>query len=259
MARVIFELKGVHFSYQGKIPALCDINLNIEEGSKIVIMGANGTGKTTLLMLLDALIFPQKGYIRVFGRELRDNLLNDWEFVKFFRSKVGLLFQNPDVQLFSPTVKDDLLFSLLNLGFAQKEIERRLSKIVQLFRIKELLNRVPHQLSVGEKKKVAIASVLIMEPEVLLLDEPTAGLDPQTTRDIMDIIIKENSLGKTIVTATHHLEIVEELADKVYVLGKENKIVRCDYPKEILYDEEFLLKNNLAHIHSHHHKDLVHT
>ena len=259
MADILFELKEVYYSYLGKFPALCALGLKIEQGSKVAVIGANGTGKSTLLAMCDALIFPDRGFIRAFGRELTEEALGDVSFSNFFRSKVGFVFQNPDVQLFCPTVREDILFGPLQLGVTPQEAGERLDQLGKVLKIVHLLERSPHQLSIGEKRKVAIASVLAMEPEVLLLDEPTAGLDPQTTRDIMDMLLSEHEAGKTIVTATHDLHIVEEIADIVHVFGTEKNIIRTGAPLDILTDMEFLQKHNLIHIHSHRHKDKIHT
>ena len=253
MADTIFELNQVYFSYLGKYPALCGIDMNIAKGEKIAVIGANGSGKSTLLQLLDGLIFPDKGTIKAFGRELNDSVFSDLEFSRFFRSKVGLVFQNPDVQLFCPTVKEDIVFGPLQLGVEKDEVKRRLERLAESLGIIELLERMPHQLSVGEKRKVAIASTLAIEPEVIILDEPTAGLDPQTTRHIIDIILRYNAQGKTIITATHDLHIVEEISDKTYVFNRDKRITRFGEPEEILNDTKFLQENNLIHIHRHKH------
>ena len=258
MEKFIFTLKDVHYSYLGKIPALCGINLEIKQGAKIAVIGANGSGKSTLLTLLDALFFPDRGRIEAFGRELKESLFMDPDFSRFFRSKVGFVFQNPDIQLFSPTVEEDIVFGPLQLGVSLGETKRRLDKLADTLNIRHLLKRVPHQLSIGEKRKVAIASVLAIQPEVLLLDEPTANLDPQTTRDIVDIILNEHSSGKTIVTVAHDLHIMQELSDTVYVLGSQRNIIRSASTCEVLSDQGFLEDNNLAHIHRHRHKETVH-
>lgn len=254
----IFQLKDVHFSYLKKFPALNGVDINIKSGEKIAVIGANGSGKSTLLHMLDGLIFPDKGAITAFGRQLGESAFSDEDFSRSFRSKVGFVFQNPDVQLFCPTVKEDIVFAPLQLGVEKQEIIKRLEKLSGDLNIGDLLDRMPHQLSIGEKRKVAIASTLAIEPQVLILDEPTAGLDPLTSRHIVDIIIQANSEGRTIITATHDLHIVEEVADTVYVFSREKKIVRSGNPCELLADTEFLKEHNLVHIHSHKHKGKVH-
>jgi len=258
MNETIFELKGVYFSYLGKFPALCGIDLSIKKGQKISIIGANGSGKSTLLHLLDGLIFVNKGTVNFSGKTLKESSFNDENFSKNFRRSVGLVFQNPDIQLFCPTVKEDIVFGPLQLGMEKSEIETRLDKLVATLKIGQLLDRSPHQLSVGEKRKVAVISTLIMNPDVLLLDEPTAGLDPLTTRHIIDLLLKENEAGKTIVTSTHDLHIVQEISDCVYVFSQEKKIVGYGTPDKILQDTKLLQDNNLIHIHPHRHDGATH-
>lgn len=254
----VFELKDICFSYLGKFPALCGIDMSIKQGEKISIIGANGTGKSTLLMMLDGLIFPDRGTIKAFGRELKEGMFNDNDFSQAFRKKVGFVFQNPEAQLFCPTVKEDIIFGPLQLGVSKSEIKKRLEMLISVFDIADLLNRAPHQLSLGEKRKVAIASTLIIEPEIIILDEPTAGLDPLTSRHIIDIILEANLKGETIITATHDLHIAGEISDSVYVFGRDKKIARHGHPVEILSDQDFLHSHNLIHIHSHKHKDKTH-
>jgi cobalt/nickel transport system ATP-binding protein len=258
MKNSIFELSDVSFSYIGKFPALCGIDLEIRQGEKVSVIGANGTGKSTLLTMLDGLVFPDTGIIKAFGKKLDEKILNDEEFSGFFRSKVGFVFQNPEVQLFCPTVKEDIIFGPLQFGVARDEIKKRLDRLTEMLDIACLLDRSPHQLSIGEKRKIAIASTLAVEPDVIILDEPTAGLDPLTSRHIVDIILQTNSEGKTIITATHDLNIVEEISDTVYVFDHNKKIARHGNPAEVLADQDFLQKNNLVHIHSHRHKDKIH-
>ena len=252
-------MKDVYFSYLGKYPALRGIDMDIRQGEKITVLGANGSGKSTLLHLLDGLIFPQQGAIRAFGVALQEGVFNDADFSRDFRKKVGLVFQNPDIQLFCPTVEEDICFGPLQLGVGEKETACRLEKIADDLGIDDLLQRSPHQLSVGEKRKVAIASTLIIEPQVLVLDEPTAGLDPKTSCAIVEIILRANSAGRTIITATHDLHIVEEISDRVYVLSREKKIARVEEPERLLADSRFLEEHNLIHTHAHCHQRQAHT
>jgi cobalt/nickel transport system ATP-binding protein len=254
----IFELKDVYYAYLGRYRALSGIDISVGQGEKIAVIGANGSGKSTLLHMLDALIFPDRGVIKAFGSELKESLFNDEGFSADFRRRVGLVFQNPDVQLFCPTVKEDIIFGPLQLGIGRDEINKRLEELLAILDIKDLLDRSPHQLSVGEKRKVAIASTLIIDPDVIILDEPTAGLDPLTTRHIIDMLMQAHASGKTIINSTHDLHIVEEVADRVYVFSQGKKIVKSGSPDEILKDEQLLRENNLVHIHSHSHQDKTH-
>ena len=150
------------------------------------------------------------------------------------------------------------MFGPTQLGLSKEGSDRRLHEIAEILNIENLMDRSPHQLSIGEKRKVAIASTLAIDPEILILDEPTAGLDPLTSRYIIDLLIKANMSGRTIITATHDLHIVEEISDVVYVFSQEKKIIRSGMPDEILNNIQLLQDNNLVHIHSHRHEDKVH-
>lgn len=258
MSEPVFELDDVHFSYLGKFPALNGINLSVRAGEKIAVIGANGTGKSTLLALLDGLFFADRGSVRAFGRELNEDAFLDEGFSRSFRARVGYVFQNPDIQLFCPTVREDIMFGPLQLGIGEGEIRNRISALAELLDIGGLMDRAPYCLSVGEKRKAAIASVLVMEPDVIILDEPTAGLDPLTTRHIIDLINGANARGKTIITATHDLHIVGEISDTLHVFDRSRRIVRSGLTQEVLSDEAFLMQSNLLHIHKHRHKGVVH-
>jgi cobalt/nickel transport system ATP-binding protein len=259
MDEPIYSLIDVDYSYPGDIPALKGVSLSLNKGDRVAIIGANGTGKSTLLSLLDALIFPLRGSVRAFGKQLTEKAMNDAVVQRFFRQKVGFVFQNPEVQLFCPTVREDVLFGPLQLGVPKEEVIRRFERTVDRLRIGHLLERPPHRLSIGEKKKAAIASVLVIEPDVLLLDEPTAGLDPQTSRDIIAVLNDVHQSGRTIVIATHDLHIVEEIADIIHVFGANRSIIRSGKPEEVLADQEFLRQNNLIHVHVHRHLHLHHS
>jgi cobalt/nickel transport system ATP-binding protein len=258
MDEPVFSLNNVAYSYPGHIAALSGVSLVIHKGEWAAIIGANGTGKSTLLAMLDALIFANKGTVLAFGNELTETSLRNPNIQRDFRTRVGFVFQNPEVQLFCPTVREDIVFGPLQLGVEHGEIRRRLDAVVEKLRIAHLLERSPHQLSIGEKKKAAIASTLIMDAEVLLLDEPTAGLDPQTTRDIIQVLSDAHSAGKTVVMATHDLHIVEEIADVVHVFDNNKTVIRSGSAEEILTDNDFLRTNNLIHIHVHRHLDVKH-
>ena len=258
MDKIIFELKNVSYSHAGKFPALRNIDLTVKSADKIAILGANGTGKSTLLELLDGLIFPQDGSIKVFGRQLSERDFDDEEFAREFRKKVGFVFQNPDVQLFCPTVEEDILFGPLQLGVNMDEARLRFERITEKLQIKHLIKRMPHQLSLGEKKKVSIASVLVINPEILLLDEPTAGLDPRTCRELIDLVDEYHAQGRTVITAMQDLHIVPEMANEIFILNEDNSIAVTGNCQEILAQQELLEKLNLAHIHKHKHNGSWH-
>lgn len=242
---ILFKLENVSFYYLDHKPALSSVNLEIYKGEKICILGPNGSGKTTLLKILDGLLYPQEGKIYAFSKELKEDTFNEPEFNRFFRKKVVLLFQNVDAQLFSPTVEDELSFGLIQVGLSLEEIEEKIKNVSEIFHITHLLKRSPYQLSEGEKKKVALASLLIIEPEVILLDEPTNGLDPRSSKELITLIKELQSQGKTIITATHDLNIVPDISEKIYILGENKKILRVGDCNSILSDRKFLEEANL--------------
>ncbi|MBS1208925.1 MAG: nickel transporter ATP-binding protein [Proteobacteria bacterium] len=253
MSDCVFELNEVSYAYQNQL-ALDGISMQIRAGSRVALLGANGSGKSTLLRLLDALYFPGKGELKAFGKELSEAAFADDEVNFAFRRQVGFVFQNPDVQLFNPTVFDEIAFGPLQLGWPKEKILPAVADMLARFAISHLKDRAPHRLSGGEKKRVALASILILAPQVLLLDEPTAALDPESQSEVIRFLIECRNTGQTIVTATHDLDIVEEIADLVFVLD-QGRIAACGTPAEILGNEALLRQTHLAHAHWHLHAD----
>ncbi|PNV79479.1 MAG: ABC transporter ATP-binding protein [Dictyoglomus turgidum] len=244
-SKILFKLVDVSFYYVPERLALNSISLEIKEGESIGILGPNGSGKSTLLKILDGLLFPQEGKVFFEGRELREKSFEDPNFNRYFRKKVVLLFQNVDAILFSPTVRDELAFGLLQLGYSDSEIERKIYECSRKFRIENLLKRSPFQLSEGEKKKVALALLLIIEPDIILLDEPTNELDPRSVRELLSYIKELRAAGKTIITATHDLQMVNGFFDRIFVMNEEKKILKVGDYKTIFSDKEFLKEVNL--------------
>ncbi len=251
----IFEIRDASFAYDGKVTALDRISLTIRAGERIAILGSNGSGKSTLLKLMDGLYFPTTGEVRAFGQCLSEPAFRDDEFNFAFRRRVGLVFQDSDVQLFSPSVWDDVAFAPLQLGLSRDDVLARVDAALAALRIEKLRDRAPHRLSGGEKKRVALASVLSLNPDVWLMDEPTAGLDPRSQSWLVDFLIEQGRAGKTVVTATHDLNIVDSIADRVYVLNEEHHVVAQGTPDEILANHALLIECNLMHEHWHWHKD----
>ncbi len=256
--KAIFEVKCASYSYMNRFSALNNIDLNVAGSEKLALLGANGSGKSTLLMVLAGLVFPTTGSIKFLGEDLDEKALSEPEFNRKFRTMVGIVFQNSDMQLFNSNVEDELLFGLVQLGLSQEEIDKRIRKYSSLMDITHLMDRHPQNLSIGEKKRVAIASVLAMEPEIMLLDEPTSGLDPRTTRHLIDAMNAFSAEGRTIITSTQDIHIVPEIADRIVVLGEDKSIVKNGRAEEVLGDAEFLAKHNLLHTHIHKHKDTAH-
>jgi len=255
----IIRAEGVHYNYYNKFPALIDVSLGISKGEKFAIIGSNGSGKSTLLQILSGLLFPSQGRVFFHNNELSEKSLREKDFLRFFREKVGFVFQDSDIQLFCPTVLDELLFGPLQLGLEKEAALERANEIMQMLKIETLKDRPSYMLSGGEKKRVAIGSVLTMNPEVLLLDEPTSGLDPKTQVFLLELILALNEAGKIIVIATHDLSLVDELQARVAVLSEEHRIAKIGSAEEILRDEALLLKVNLIHEHVHYHGQTTHT
>jgi cobalt/nickel transport system ATP-binding protein len=246
-----FEVRDVTYRYH-EVTALDGLNLTILPGQRIALLGANGSGKSTLLSILDGLYFPQKGEVTFRGEPLTENRLQTQEIEFDFRRRVALVFQNPDVQLFNPTVFDEVAFGPLQMRWPKDQILLRVSEMLEQMEIMHLKDRSPHHLSTGEKKRVALASVLILDPEVLLLDEPTAALDPKSESQMIDFLVSCSGGRKTVVTATHDLDLVEDIADYCHVF-QLGRIVAVGTPAEILNDHPLLLSTNLIHAHRHAH------
>ena len=251
MSETIFDVRNVVFRYNN-LTALNGLSLTIMENRRIAILGANGSGKSTFLRLLDALYFADGGTISAFGDVLTEEAFQDEEFAFRFRRRVALVFQNPDVQLFNPTVFDELAFGPLQLRWEKNEIRRRVDENLEMLEISHLKDRSPHRLSGGEKKRVALASVLILDPQVLLLDEPTAALDPKSQGRVVDFLIGWGNETKTVITATHDLDIVEDIADYCFVF-QNGRVAGEGIPSEILANTELLESTNLIHAHHHAH------
>ena len=196
MADALLDVADVSYSYLGRFPALDRVSLTVASGEKLALLGANGCGKSTLLKILDALLFPDSGAYRAFGTDVTEDHLEDEQFNRGFRSRIGFVFQNSDAQVFSPTVREEIAFGPLAMGLAHDAVAARIDDVLELLDIRDLADRAPYQLSGGEKKKVAIASVLVMNPEVLLFDEPTAALDPRTQQWLIELIVEVNRGGQ---------------------------------------------------------------
>lgn len=258
MVTTAFSLRNIVYSYNSGTPVLNDLTLDFQPGERTVVLGANGTGKSTLLSLLDGLVFPGAGTIHAFGKPLSEAMLEDRAFSMDFRKRVAFVFQNPDVQLFSSTVWDDVAFGPLQLGWSAAEVRTTVEGLLETLRIADLRDRAPHTLSDGQKKKVAIASSLATGPDVLLLDEPTSGLDPRTQVWLIELLWDLHKKGKTIIAATHDLSIAGDIADRAIVLSEDHTVAADGTFSEIISNDDLLLKVNLIHEHAHQHGDTAH-
>lgn len=221
------EVRALSFAYEDGTPALKGVDLEMEEGEKVAVIGPNGAGKSTLLHLVAGFRAPFQGSVRVMGKPLDERSADD------VRRHIGLLFQDPDDQIFMPTVEEDVGFGPLNLGL--DSVEERVSKALRSVSVEDLAKRKPHRLSHGMKKRVAIAGVLAMEPDLLLLDEPTAGLDPRSRSGLIGLL---RDMRRTMLIATHDLEAAGEVADRVVLL---NGSVAFDGPLSELMRRDDLL------------------
>ena len=245
-----YILSDVSFRYS-EVTALDALSLSVYPGECLAVLGANGSGKSTLLRMLAGLCFPERGNVKFFGETLTEEALAGEAFARSFRRRVGVVFQNPDVQLFNPTVFDEVAFGPLQMEWPREEILERVHRAMADLGIEALKDRPPHRLSGGEKKRVALASVLVLDPDVLLLDEPTAALDPQSQGHMIDFLF--GCLGKkTIITSTHSLEVAHEIADRCLVLQK-GRLAASGSSAEILDDTALLERTHLLHVHRHRH------
>src|SRR6185312_11387567 len=234
-------------------PALNGLSMHVTLGERVALLGANGSGKSTLLRLLAGLYFAGEGEVFFFGDGLTEGQFEDEQFFFRFRRRVGMVFQNPDVQLFNPSVFDEVAFGPLQLRWPADRIRVRVAEILEHLDIAALQDRPPHRLSGGEKKRVAIASVLALDPEILILDEPLAALDPLSQNKISELLASWSDGSKTVIMATHDLDALEEIADRCVVL-ESGRIAGIGKPLEILHDVALLECARLLRPHRHAHR-----
>ena len=209
------ETINVSYTYNDGTKALTDLNFSVEKGENMAILGPNGAGKSTLLHHFNGLLLPTTGKVIVLDREITTQNL-DW-----VRQKVGLVFQDPDDQLFARTVGEDVAFGPMNLGFPPEEIKARVKWALEATEITDLERKSPSNLSTGQKKRAALAGVLAMKPEIIVLDEPMANLDPRTASKVLRLLLQLNKeLGLTLIIATHDLDLVPLFANKICILNK---------------------------------------
>ncbi|MFN4319656.1 MAG: energy-coupling factor ABC transporter ATP-binding protein [Aquificaceae bacterium] len=238
----MIELKGVYYSYDKK-EVFKDLNLKILEGERIVLLGPNGSGKTTLLKILNALLTPQKGVYLYKGREINEKTLKKGELNKWFRREVVLLFQNPEVMLFNPTVYDEIAFGLRQLGeYDEERIREEVLYWAERFGLVPFLRNPPFELSGGQKQRLCLACLLVLKPRVLLLDEPTANLDPKTTHWLIELLW---DIDVTSIIATNNLNLAAYLGNKLLVLDENHSLVYEGNIKEFFEDRENLIKTGL--------------
>lgn len=249
----MIDITNVSYSYSD-INALKDINLHIEKGETVALLGANGSGKSTLLKLINGIISPDRGIYKFNNEEITYKKLQDTKFAKLFHQKIGFVFQNSDTQLFCSDVYDEIAFGPRQMGMNESDIDKRVNDCLVLLNIIDFKHRQPYHLSGGEKRKVAIACVLALNPEVLVLDEPMNGLDPRTQRWLVDFMVKLNKSGKTLIISTHNLELVQEISQRAVLFG-EDHCIAADLPTDkLLLNIDLLKKVNLVDEYYHRHE-----
>ncbi|MCQ6274255.1 ATP-binding cassette domain-containing protein [Bacillus sp. V3B] len=236
----ILSLEKVSYQYSDKTIALKDITLNIELGKKVALLGNNGAGKSTLFLLLNAVIKASDGAIKFQGEPFSYKRKE----IRKLRQHVGIVFQNPDIQLFSPSVYEDIRFGPKNMGLSLEMVEEAAKQAMLLTETEALKDKPPHFLSIGQKKRVAIAGILAMNPTLMVLDEPTAGLDPYYAKKMMQLLDDVHSQERSILLSTHDVNLAYEWADEVIILN-EGRIVCQGDPFHAFQDEEI---NQLSHL-----------
>jgi len=243
----LIRLENISYRYD-ECKALAPLSLEVAKGEKLVLLGNNGSGKSTLLRILAGLYYPKGAYL-LDGKAVTKKSID-----KAFRKRVGVLFQNPESMIFNPTVYDEIAFSLKEFGMDR--INERVREIAGSFGIETLLDKSPLQLSGGEKQKVMLAAILVYEPDILLLDEPTAAMDPRTTGWFIDFILE---LEKSVIIATHDLNLAYEVSERAVVLNESHEKVFDGEIETLFSDVELLLEANLIHKHKHKHKKWSHS
>ena len=240
MENIHLQTKDLSFTYPDGTEALKKVNITIKKGERIAIMGPNGAGKSTLFSHFNGLSEPTSGHVEIDGEKIifeRDELLK-------VRQKVGIVFQDPNDQLFAPTVKEDVAFGPMNLGLDYDEVNSRITEALELVGMSGFEDKTPHHLSGGQQKRVAIAGIVAMKPEIMILDEPTAGLDPEGVDKVLNILDNLNKEGISIVISSHDIEMVNHFADKIYVLYN-GEIIASGDKHQIFSDKELLKKAHL--------------
>lgn len=240
MTNIQLSTENLSFTYSDGTQALKNINIEIEKGEKVAIIGPNGAGKSTLFSHFNGLTEPTSGCVKIEGKPIsfeKDELLK-------VRQKVGIVFQDPNDQLFAPTVKEDIAFGPMNLGLSYDEVEKRAEDALKMVGMENYEDKTPHHLSGGQQKRIAIAGIIAMKPELMILDEPTAGLDPDGVEKVLNIMNQLNEEGMTLIISSHDIDMISKYADKIFVLYN-GEIIESGNKNKIFSDMELLKKAHL--------------
>lgn len=240
MTNIQLSTENLSFTYPDGTRALKNINIEIEKGEKVAIIGPNGAGKSTLFSHFNGLTEPTSGCVKIEGKPIsfeKDELLK-------VRQKVGIVFQDPNDQLFAPTVKEDIAFGPMNLGLSYDEVEKRVEDALKMVGMENYEDKTPHHLSGGQQKRIAIAGIIAMKPELMILDEPTAGLDPDGVEKVLNIMNQLNEEGMTLIISSHDIDMISKYADKIFVLYN-GEIIESENKNKIFSDMELLKKAHL--------------
>ena len=241
MSSIILEARDVRYRYPRGMEAICGISFHIRKNEKIALVGPNGAGKSTLLKMFNGMVRPDSGLMLFANQPIGYDTVS----LRMLRKRVGFVLQNPDRQIIAPTVYQDVAFGPTNLGYSETEVKAAVTKALRHVGLEGFERRPPHQLSGGEKKRVAIAGVLAMDPDMLVLDEPTSGLDPSGSEDIMELLDELNQEGKTIIISTHNVELAYPWADRA-MLMLEGKILEEDIPEVAFGNPEYVRRAHLS-------------
>lgn len=240
MTNIQLSTENLSFTYPDGTQALKNINIKIEKGEKVAIIGPNGAGKSTLFSHFNGLTEPTSGCVKIEDKPIsfeKDELLK-------VRQKVGIVFQDPNDQLFAPTVKEDIAFGPMNLGLSYDEVEKRVEDALKMVGMENYEDKTPHHLSGGQQKRIAIAGIIAMKPELMILDEPTAGLDPDGVEKVLNIMNQLNEEGMTLIISSHDIDMISKYADKIFVLYN-GEIIESGNKNKIFSDMELLKKAHL--------------
>ncbi|OLN26807.1 ATPase component CbiO of energizing module of cobalt ECF transporter [Desulfosporosinus metallidurans] len=241
MAELILEAVDLEYSYPDGTNALRKVNLQVQQGEKLAILGSNGAGKSTLFMQFNGIFRPNSGSIKYQGQDIS---YKSKELIEL-RKKVGIVFQDPDSQLFSASVYQDISFGPLNLGLSEEKVAERVKRAMKDTETTDLEDKPTHLLSYGQKKRVSIAGVLAMGPEVIIFDEPTAGLDPRHAREFMQLLEKLSIEGKTIILSTHDVDLAYSWSDQMAIMYR-GEIIAHGKPGELLMRSEIVERADLT-------------